>query len=162
MSEGSGFCVFLMVSVFLVLDSYMFVICVLNLHSPRCMSDWSMFLGLGMKDNPLDNILHSAVVRVWLERLTIFLVCLVCLFVVLSFFLCCLFLDLFLKTIRTGRGGLVVRGLVPFLCFLLCLGFFPVLAIVGGRVVLGLVPWLGVPYTLGLGFGSFVGVEAGL
>ena len=62
MSEGSGFCVFLMVSVFLVLDSYMFVICVLNLHSPHCMSDWSMFLGLGMNDKPLDNILHSAVV----------------------------------------------------------------------------------------------------
>ena len=60
MSEGSGFCVFLVVSVFFVLDSYIFMIWFLNLHSPRCTSGWSMFLGLGINDRPLDNMLHSA------------------------------------------------------------------------------------------------------
>ena len=60
-------------------------------------------------------------------------------------------------------GGLVVRGLVPFLGFLLVLLVCPIpLAIVGGRVVLGLVPCSRVPCTFGLLIGLFVGVVAGL
>ena len=51
--------------------SYWATICDLNLDKPLWISCWSICLGLGIKDKPLDKILISAEDRIYEERLTI-------------------------------------------------------------------------------------------